>query len=252
MRPVYAFGVGLPPLLRENEAYEFELPDFLNFVAAYEHRSGVHVRASPDKAFGLELPGMLFEKTRIEFALPSDVVRPSKPVVAPEVPVPRKVVVPPAVRKVGLAATQTPAAIQASFPENPDLTALWGSFKFKLPPQTQTTPGAGPGSIPLPIRFIPYVPISLRRAPGAVAPPAGADAQPLPAAVSARLDPSSLPAAPLSVPVRAHPAPVRRPPLPTTTSSHPPPGSSECRTRLRPLKSLYNQYFQLLASFLVN
>ncbi|KAJ7023854.1 hypothetical protein C8F04DRAFT_176729 [Mycena alexandri] len=80
-RRLRPFGVSLPPILCDNTAYEFEIPDFLSAVAAYECRGGFHCRTRPSDAWGIPLPDEVCTRKYApkEFRLPADIIRPTAP-----------------------------------------------------------------------------------------------------------------------------------------------------------------------------
>ncbi|KAJ7737066.1 hypothetical protein B0H16DRAFT_1572518 [Mycena metata] len=94
-RRLRPFGVSLPPILCDTTAYEFEIPNFLSAVAAYECQGGFHRRSRPLDAWGIPLPDEV-RSTKYapkEFRLPADIMRPAAPAPAPA-PAPPPVVLP--------------------------------------------------------------------------------------------------------------------------------------------------------------
>ncbi|KAK7038618.1 hypothetical protein R3P38DRAFT_2906729 [Favolaschia claudopus] len=79
-RPLTAFGVPIPPFLFETTSapQEYRIPDFLHFIAAYEHRGARHTRTRINDAFGVRLPEMLIgyqgNEMVEEFVLPAEVL----------------------------------------------------------------------------------------------------------------------------------------------------------------------------------
>ncbi|KAJ7673202.1 hypothetical protein DFH06DRAFT_57868 [Mycena polygramma] len=139
VRTTSAFGVPLPTVLREPWAYDYEIPDFLCALAAYENQGGMYIRTRPNEAFGVELPEMLLDDDGglTNFSLPSHLsarpkisapLPPITPVAAPPAST-IKVVAPPSIVKVIAPPSTTIVAPSSNKvvrpPSSGDVLRLW-------------------------------------------------------------------------------------------------------------------------------